>query len=197
MNSYNSRIILASGSPRRAEIFANHGFTPVIMPMDVDESLPDGIEPHAAVETLARRKAEACLALIKSDPGVYGQYSDHLIIGSDTIVWKDEILGKPADAEDAFRMLNKIRGTHHLVITGVCLIDISSGMLSVMSDTTLVICKNYTDDDIRAYIASGEPFDKAGAYAIQGGFSKYIDHIEGDYENVVGFPFHLIKHISL
>jgi septum formation protein len=199
------KIILASKSPRRKEILQNHGIDPVIMPTDTDESLPEGLGMTESVELLASRKAEACYEYIMSDPELRSRYASrddshndsgkdgYLIIGSDTIIWKDEIMGKPADHDDAFRMLDKIRGTHHYVVTGVCLIDAASGEKTVLSDTTTVYCVNYSDDDIIEYISGEEPYDKAGSYAIQGKFGKYIDHIDGDYENVVGLPFYRIK----
>ena len=183
-----SRIILASASPRRLEIMHRHGIDPVVMPQDTDETLPDGIGMTEAVEMLAASKARACYASLKDDP----QYDGYIIVGSDTIVWKDEIMGKPHDRADAFRMLDKIRGTHHYVVTGVCLIDKSTGSETVLSDVTAVHCVDYSDADIEDYISREEPYDKAGSYAIQGYFGRYIDHIDGDYENVVGLPFHRI-----
>ena len=183
------RIILASSSPRRLEILEKHGIEPVVLPQDTDEHLTDGIGMTEAVEELASRKARACYNAVKDDP----QYDGHIIIGADTIVWKDEIMGKPVDADDAFRMLDKIRGTFHYVVTGICLIDKSSGSETVLSDVTTVHCVNYTDEDIRNYISQTEPYDKAGSYAIQGYFGRYIDHIDGDYENVVGLPFYRIE----
>jgi septum formation protein len=183
------RIILASASPRRLEIMHRHGIDPVVMPQDTDESLPEGIGMTEAVEMLASAKARACYDAVKDDPA----YDGYVIVGSDTIVWKDEIMGKPADKADAFRMLDKIRGTHHYVVTGVCLIDKSTGSESLLSDVTTVHCVNYSDEDIEDYISREEPYDKAGSYAIQGYFGGYIDHIDGDYENVVGLPFYRIE----
>lgn len=183
------KVILASKSPRRIEILHKHGIDAVIMPTDTDESLPDGIGMTDAVELLAREKAEACYESIKDDP----EWADHIIIGADTIVWKNEIMGKPVDADDAFRMLDSIRGTVHYVVTGVALIDVNSGSCTLLSDITEVHCKNYTDADIMDYISREEPYDKAGSYAIQGYFGKYIDFIKGDYENVVGLPYYRIE----
>ena len=185
------KVILASKSPRRREILAKHGIEPVIMPTETDETLPDGIGMCEAVEMLARRKAEACYETVKDNP----EYAGYLIVGSDTIVWKDEIMGKPVDHDDAWRMLDKIRGTVHYVVTGVATIDVDSGDCNVISDITEVHCKNYSDDDIREYLAMEEPYDKAGSYAIQGYFGKHIDHIDGDYENVGGLPYYRIAGI--
>ena len=181
------KIILASKSPRRIEILRRHGIDALIIPADADETLPEGIGMTDAVEMLAKRKAMACY------DAVHEQYPGHLIIGADTIVWKDEIMGKPADADDAYRMLDKIRGTVHYVVTGVAVIDTDTGSCSVFSDITEVHCKNYTDADILEYISMEEPYDKAGSYAIQGYFGKHIDRIEGDYENVVGLPYYRIE----
>ena len=183
------KVILASKSPRRIEILHKHGIDAAIMPTDTDETLPEGIGMNAAVEMLAKRKAEACYEAVKDDP----KWSGHIIIGADTIVWKDELMGKPADHDDAFHMLDSIRGTFHYVVTGVALIDTDTGTCNVLSDTTKVWCKNYTDADILDYISREEPYDKAGSYAIQGYFGRYIDHIDGDYENVVGLPYYRIE----
>ena len=181
------RIILASKSPRRIEILHKHGVDAVILPTETDESLPDGIGMTDAVELLAKRKAMACYESVGRN------YPGYVIIGADTIVWKDELMGKPEDAADAYRMLDKIRGTVHYVVTGVALIDTDSGSCNVFSDITEVHCKNYSDDDINDYISREEPYDKAGSYAIQGYFGRYIDHIDGDYENVVGLPYYRIE----
>ena len=183
------KVILASASPRRLEILNKHGIDPVILPQDTDESLPEGIGMTEAVEKLAEAKARACYDVVKGDP----KYAGYVILGADTIVWKDEIMGKPVDRDDAYRMLDKIRGTCHYVVTGVCLIDVSTGSENVMNDVTAVHCVNYSDEDIEDYISREEPYDKAGSYAIQGYFGRYIDHIDGDYENVVGLPFHIIE----
>lgn len=183
------RIILASGSPRRLEILRKHGIEPVVMPTKADETLPDEIDMTAAVEYLASVKAGACYDVIKNDPA----YAGCIVLGADTIVYKGEIMGKPEDHDDAFRMLDMIRGTSHYVVTGVCLIDTDRGDKTVLSDITTVWCRNYTDEEIEDYISLTEPYDKAGSYAIQGEFGKHIDHIDGDYENVVGLPFHRIE----
>lgn len=183
------KIILASASPRRREILNKHGIEPLVMPAQADESLPCDVGMREAVEMLSERKARTCYESVKDDP----KYKGHVVIGADTIVWKDEIMGKPVDADDAFRMLDSIRGTSHYVVTGVTLIDVDSGEVEVLSDVTEVWCKPYTDEDILDYIARVEPYDKAGSYAIQGYFGRYIDHIDGDYENVVGLPFYRIE----
>lgn len=114
-----------------------------------------------------------------------------LILAADTVVYDPDlgILGKPQDHDDAFRMLSSLRGKRHQVATGCSLILCGMPARRIFCEVTDVYCKNYTDDDIESYIATGEPFDKAGAYGIQGAFGQYIDHIEGSYDNVVGLPY--------
>lgn len=182
------KIILASGSPRRKEILIKHGFTPEVRKTDIDETLPDGIDFRDAVMFLSLKKA-----LFAEKKAIENGDTDFLIITADTVVYKDGIMGKPADKDDAFEMLRRIDGTVHYVATGVTLISPDMPLRRTFLDVTEVFCREYSDDDINAYIETGEPFDKAGAYAIQGGFRKYIDHYDGDYENVVGLPFHLIE----
>ena len=180
-------VILASKSPRRLEIMRAHGIEPIVIPSNTEERLPEGIGMEAAVKMLAEQKALATYNALDGD------YRDAVVVGSDTIVYKDEILGKPRDYDDAFRMLSKIRGTSHYVATGVAVIDVQTGKICILADVTTVYCKNYTDEQIREYIEKEQPYDKAGSYAIQGPFGEYIDHIEGDYENVVGLPFYRIE----
>lgn len=188
-NDHIMKIILASGSPRRLEIMNKHGIEPVVLPTSADETLNGSFEMNEIVETLSERKAEACYESLKGDD----RYEGFIIVGADTIVWKDGMMGKPVSREDAFRMLSSIRGTCHHVVTGVTLIDVNSGRREVLSDVTKVWCTDYSDEDINDYLSREEPYDKAGSYAIQGYFGRYIDHIEGDYENVVGLPFYRIE----
>ncbi|MBQ3281895.1 MAG: septum formation protein Maf [Eubacterium sp.] len=189
-------VILASGSIRRKEIFESHGISPVIMPMDVDETLPDGIAPDDAVMFLSLKKGLACEAAADSEHA--------LIVSADTIVYAYDIyadswriMGKPQDDGDAWRMLSSIRGASHKVMTGVSVICPSRAIKRTFCDITDVYVKDISDGDLHKYIESGEPKGKAGGYAIQLGFGSYIDHIEGDYENVVGFPYdHFISELS-
>ena len=196
-------IILASKSPRRLEILRKHGIEPIVIPSNAEEILPDDIGMEEAVIMLATDKACSVYREIKANPSVLtdaikaSNVTDYdlgnaLIIGSDTIVYKDEIMGKPKDADDAFRMISKYRNTYHYVVTGISLVDLNTGNISVLSDITTVYCKDMSDEQIRKYIEKEQPYDKAGAYAIQGPFIEYIDHYDGDYENVMGFPFHRI-----
>ena len=194
-------IILASQSPRRLEILRAHGVEPVVMPTDADETLPDGIGMEEAVRRISRVKAEACYnelmrRLSAGEPDLVELTADALIIAADTVVYTDAlgIMGKPADYDEAFLMLATIRNTYHYVATGVTLIELCGGRTEDLNfaDVTEVWCKNYTDQEIDEYIAIDAPYDKAGSYAIQSAFGKHIDHIEGDYENVVGLPFNRI-----
>lgn len=173
-----------------------HGIDPIVMPSNCEEHLPDGIGMEDAVKMLAEQKAKATYAEVLAQGGANNpDYRDAVIVGSDTIVYKGEILGKPRDYDDAFRMLSAIRGTDHYVATGVALIDVNTGEISVLSDVTTVYCKDYSDEQIREYIENEQPYDKAGSYAIQGPFREYIDHYDGDYENVMGLPFYRIENM--
>jgi septum formation protein len=179
-------LVLASASPRRQELLRNAGISFTACPTNIPEvPLPEERPDHCA-ERLARAKA---LAAFRQQPG-------RLVLGADTIVVVErEILGKPRDPADAARMLRLLSGRAHQVITGVCLIGSKHGgglFEDARSETTLVTMSNLTDQDVHAYIASGEPMDKAGAYAIQGIASRWIPHIEGDYFNVVGLPVSLV-----
>lgn len=179
-------LVLASASPRRQELLRTAGIAFTVQPADINESPLPGELPRECAERLAREKA---LAVWKTRP-------QDLVLGADTIVVVDQtILGKPVDAADASRMLELLTGRHHHVVTGVCLVGLSgAGKPEVRSaaETTLVRMNKLSDDEIRAYIATGEPMDKAGAYAIQGIASRWIPRIEGDYSNVVGLPVALV-----
>ena len=175
-------IVLASSSPRRIEMFRKHGINPIIIPADIDEAIPAQLDVCEAVMHLAMKKAMKA----KEDPRVpFGAW----IVGADTLVYKNRIIGKPADKEEAYITLKCLSGAVHDVYSGVALLHATGAHESVFYQRTKVFFKEYSDEDIKAYIATGEPFDKAGGYAIQGGFAKYIDCIEGDYENVIGFPW--------
>ena len=170
-------LVLASASPRRQELLRNAGITFEVQPADIPEDPLPGEAAKACAERLAREKA---LAVARQRP-------HDVVLGADTVVVvAGQLLGKPSDAADAPRMLRMLSGREHQVITGVCLVV--SGQPSVASETTLVTVSEITDKEIADYVASGEPMDKAGAYAIQGIASRWIPRIEGDYNNVVGLP---------
>ncbi|MGC2872191.1 nucleoside triphosphate pyrophosphatase [Ihubacter sp. mB4P-1] len=178
------KIILASSSPRRIEMMKKHGYDPIIRPADIDETLPENISSKDAVMFLALKKA-LCIEQ-KASPG-------SIIIAADTVVYKDGILGKPEDRGDAARMLQKIKNTSHQVATGVCLLIAGEPVRNVFCDVTEVFCKDFSDAELSAYLDTDEPYDKAGAYAIQGIFAKHIDHYHGSFNTVVGFPWELIQ----
>ena len=174
-----TRIILASASPRRMELLASAGIDFVVIASSASEDILPGEGPRDHVLRLACDKA---LEVASRSDGRF-------FIGADTIVLCDsEIMGKPKDAADAERMLRKLSGVSHAVITGYAVYDKASDCL--LSDTamTRVCFKILSDEEIRDYIATGCPFDKAGAYAIQGGAAHMVERIEGSYTNVVGLP---------
>ena len=174
------KMILASASPRRRELLTQAGFSFEVKVSDADEIITEK-EPDKIVKELALVKACAVAA----------SETEALIIGADTIVTVDgKILGKPRDAEEAFSMLSMLQGRTHQVYTGVALITKEEGLQKshVFSEKTDVHMYPMTEQEIREYIATGEPLDKAGAYGIQGRAAVYIRKIEGDYNNVVGLP---------
>jgi len=179
-------LVLASASPRRQELLRNAGIAFVTQPADIPEDLLPDESPQAYAERLARQKART----------VFAQRPNDLVLGADTVVVVDEeILGKPVNRADAARMLRLLSGKRHRVTTGVCLISPCGEQPpseDTRSETTLVTVNELTEDEIQAYIATGEPMDKAGAYAIQGMASRWIPRIEGDYFNVVGLPVALL-----
>jgi septum formation protein len=176
-------LVLASASPRRQELLRNAGFEFTVQPADVDETMHPGESAKAMVERLAREKAETVLRSLGGKKQV--------VIGADTtVVAGKEVLAKPADERDAARMLRLLSGRSHQVITGVCLAG--PGFAEVRSESTTVFFERLSAKEIEAYIATGEPMDKAGAYAIQGYASRWIPRIEGDYFNVVGLPVALL-----
>lgn len=174
-------LVLASASPRRQDLLRNVGISFEVQPAHIPEDPLPGEGPKICAERLAREKA---LAVAQQRP-------QDAVLGADTVVVVDgQILGKPIDASDAARMLRLLSGREHQVITGVALVD--RGQWSVASETTLVTMSEITEAEIANYVATGEPMDKAGAYAIQGIASRWIPRIEGDYGNVVGLPVALV-----
>ncbi len=200
------KLILASTSPRRKELLAGLGLTFTVDPSHEDEMVAPGTSPKEIVELLARRKAES----------VAKRHDSGLVIGSDTIVvLGNEVLGKPEDAEDAYRMLSALQGKSHEVYTGIAIVDADAGdssrleagkfslgeigeyrMLTphVMVGHTVskVVFGPMSDSEIWAYIETGAPLDKAGAYGIQGLGSMFIEKIEGDFYSVMGLPIRLL-----
>ena len=160
------------------------GFDVTVIPADIDETALPGESPFALVERLARAKAAA----VAASHGEVGE----VVVAADTIVTLDgEILGKPHDAADAHRMLRELSGRTHQVATGACIMQVGTDPASALSfvEVTDVTFYELTDEEIAAYVASGEPMDKAGAYGIQGTRGRMLVHgIEGDFYNVVGLP---------
>jgi septum formation protein len=180
-------LILASASPRRQELLRNAGIAFRAQASDIPEDALPNESPVDCAERLAKEKALA----------VFSQFSKEIVLGADTIVLSDEtMLGKPVDAADAARMLRLLSGRVHEVITGVCLVRPATTagrpIVKTASETTRVTMTELTEQEIADYIASGEPMDKAGAYAIQGIASRWIPRVEGDYSNVVGLPVALV-----
>jgi septum formation protein len=174
-------LVLASASPRRQKLLKDAGIDFVVRPANIEEVRRAGEEPTAFAERMARDKARAIRAA----------YPDNVILGADTVVVVgDEVLGKPSDEEDAAHMLRSLADRQHFVITSVCLIG--TDFEDVRSEKTAVYFTPLTDAEIRDYVATCEPMDKAGAYAIQGNASRWISKIEGDYFNVVGLPVDLV-----
>jgi septum formation protein len=184
-------LVLASASPRRQELLRNAGISFVSRPTNIPEVPRPGEAPRAFAERMASEKAVAA-----------SRKPDDFVLGADTIVVVEtEILGKPRDGADAARMLRLLSGRTHQVITGVCLLGpqlrtenqkLETAFEDVRSETTLVTMEALSYHDIHSYISTGEPMDKAGAYAIQGRASRWISRIEGDYFNVVGLPVSLV-----
>jgi septum formation protein len=177
------KLILASASPRRAEILRNAGIQFEICSRDVDESRLDNESPGDYVCRLALAKA---VSAAERNPNLD---ADALIIGADTVVVVGSaILGKPASSDDAKRMLRSISGRVHEVRTGLALLETSGMRQRVVQEITRVHFAHLGDQEIEGYIATREPFDKAGAYAIQGRGGRYVTRIEGCYFNVMGLP---------
>ena len=172
-------IILASASPRRRELLERVGITNfTVWAPNVDESVEPGLSPAAMVEALSLRKARA--AAQNFGP-------DGLVIAADTVVALDAgVLGKPRDEDDAFSMLSALSGREHLVCTGVTVLR--GGRAVTEHEVTAVTFRELAPDEIRGYIATGEPLDKAGAYGIQGVGALLVSGIRGDYSNVMGLP---------
>ena len=174
-----SNIVLASGSPRRRELLERIGITDFdVRVPEVEESFPENLTPQEVVEYISREKAEAAAALCSED---------EIVITADTMVFLDhQRLGKPQDEADALRMLTALQGRHHTVCTGV---TVRRGAEVITeSETTHVYFRPATQAELRAYIATGEPMDKAGSYGVQGKGALLVEKLDGDFFNVMGLP---------
>ena len=175
-------LVLASASPRRQELLRNAGIAFEVHPADIAEDSLPGEAAKNCAERLAREKA---LTVARQRP-------HDVVLGADTVVVIDgQLLGKPSDAADAARMLRLLSGRSHCVITGVALVTAEA--VEVAAEATAVRFLTLSSEEIDAYVATGEPMDKAGAYAIQGRAARWIPRIEGDYFNVVGLPIALVS----
>ena len=174
-------LILASGSPRRRELLDLMGLTYTVETPDVDESFSG--RPSETVMEISRRKAAAVAA----------RHSDSIIIAADTLVFADGALGKPHTPERAKEMLRSLAGNWHHVYTGITVINTRSGRVLRNVDKTRVHLVPMTEQEIDAYVATGEPLDKAGAYGIQGMGGMFVDRIDGSYSNVVGLPLSMLR----
>ena len=193
----NKKIILASASPRRRELLTQIGLDFEVVVSETEEKITS-TEPAKVVEELSAQKAEAVWEKLAVS-GVFepeqtsGEITmtDPLVLGADTVVACDgKILGKPADTEDAVAMLTMLQGRGHEVYTGVTILYEENGERKTLTfhEKTIVHFYPMTDAQIREYVATGDPMDKAGSYGIQGFCARYIRGIEGDYNNVVGLP---------
>lgn len=169
-------LVLASASPRRADILRQLGLAPSVEVADVDETFRPGEGAEDHVRRLAREKVEAVAAI---RPGA-------LVVGGDTVVVAAEVLGKPADESEALQMLMSLAGRSHQVLSGLA-VSLAGRTVSTVSRTE-VLFRAYGEDEARAYVRTGEPMDKAGAYGIQGLGAALVEEIRGDYYTVVGFP---------
>ena len=174
-----SKIVLASGSPRRQELLQRIGIEDfTIRVPEVEESFPENLTPQEVVEYISREKAEAAAALCSED---------EIVITADTMVFlDDQRLGKPRSEADALRMLTDLQGRHHTVCTGVTVRQGTTVLTE--SETTHVYFRSATKEELLAYIATGEPMDKAGSYGVQGKGALLVEKLDGDFFNVMGLP---------
>ena len=176
-------LILGSNSPRRKQILSEAGYKFAILVSDTDESFDPALSPGAIVEYLAEKKADVILTQLEAK---------HVVVTADTIVYIDgEVLNKPADAKEAFSMLKKLSGKTHLVVTGICIADLSKKV--IRHDRAEVTFKNLSDEEINYYIENSSPYDKAGAYGIQEWIGMIgISNFNGSFYTVMGLPIHLV-----
>ena len=174
------QLVLASGSPRRREILESAGLEFEVVVPDVPEGPPFAVErPAEYVQRMARDKASS----------VSSRLGRGVVLGADTVVVVDgAILGKPVTRSEAVEMLRRLRGREHGVTTGMAVVDSAAGLVETAAVASTVHMRRYDDEEIEAYVASGEPFDKAGAYAVQDTHFRPADRVEGCYLNVVGLP---------
>ena len=172
-------VVLASASPRRRELLSLTGLRFIVDPSDYEEDLLQALPPRKLARVLSQRKAESVAA----------RHPHAIVIGADTfIVFEGSLMGKPRSKAEAVAMLRRLSGRTHLVITGFTILDVPGKRRRSQSVVTRVTFRHLTDREIAAYVRSGEPMDKAGAYAIQGRAALFVKKIAGDYFNVIGLP---------
>jgi septum formation protein len=177
------KLILASASPRRAEILRNAGFAFEVLPANVDEARSPGEQAGDYVQRLASNKARVV------SEGLVKRGEQAIVVGADTVVLLGrQILGKPESIDDARWMLRSLSGTTHSVLTGLAIVSVPRGREAVHLETTRVAFLELSESEIDGYLSTGEPFDKAGAYGIQGIGGRYVQSIDGCYFNVMGLP---------
>ncbi|HWQ89786.1 MAG TPA: Maf family protein [Desulfitobacteriaceae bacterium] len=182
-------LLLASSSMRRLMLLQNWGFQPQVIEVSVPEMLDPNTDPREGVKILAERKALAGLVVWQK----IGGRPEDLILGADTIVvWKQQILGKPKTEAEAREMLQKLSGQEHVVLTGVALLRLTGHKEAAVIETK-VNFRRLSQAQIEAYVASGEPMDKAGAYAIQGGAQEFVESYSGSLTNVIGLPMEYVS----
>jgi septum formation protein len=180
------RIVLASGSPRRRELLATLGVAFDVLVSDVDETVDEHRGPVDFVLQLARRKAR-----VGAD-----RAPDALVIGGDTMVELDgQIFGKPADSADAAATLRRLSGRAHRVVTGLAVVDATTGTLREGAATSTVLMREIGDDEIEGYVATGEPFGKAGSYALQGLGGRFVTSVDGDRDTVLGLSTRTLRRL--
>ena len=186
MDFLREKLVLASSSPRRTELLNRAGWPHEVVVAGIDETVRPGEDPAAYVQRLARSKAEA----------VAHKLEEGVVLGADTtVVVANQILGQPVDEAEAKRMLGLLNGKWHDVLTGVALVRVG-GESRVAYETTRVRFAEMSESEIDWYIASGEPFGKAGAYGIQGKAALFIEEIQGDYFNIMGLPIRLVYELA-
>ena len=173
------KIILASGSPRRKDLLTDAGIKFDVDVSDYEEDMTLDLPPHELAKYLSAGKARA----------VAGRYKDAIIVAADTfVVLKGEVLGKPHTKEKAKEMLEKLSGQIHSIVTGFTIIETATGKIISEAHESKLYFREILPEEIDEYVDSGEPLDKAGAYAVQGGGGKFVEKIEGDYTNIIGIP---------
>jgi septum formation protein len=175
-------LVLASASPRRSDLLGRAGIAFEVIPADLDETALAGESARAQAERLAREKALAVAHGLDADRNAR-------VLGSDTLVVLDgEALGKPRDAEHAVKLLSRLLGRSHVVVTGVALVDCRDRSVRSCTVESTVVMRSADESEVRRYVAGGEPMDKAGAYAAQGDGRRFVERIEGSETNVIGLP---------